>query len=95
MEEHDHPLYKRMGSLAERMGGHGGMDFLMRYRMIDCLRNGEPLDQNLYEGCFLECSDAVVRSFPSKSTVPLKSSLTSPEANGVKRIRWASSRKLY
>jgi predicted dehydrogenase len=52
MEEHDHPLYKRMGSLAERMGGHGGMDFLMRYRIIDCLRNGEPLDQNLYEGCF-------------------------------------------
>jgi len=28
------------------------MDFLMRYRIIDCLRNGEPLDQNLYEGCF-------------------------------------------
>jgi len=52
MEKHDHPLYKRMGSLAERMGGHGGMDFLMRYRIIDCLRNGEPLDQNLYEGCF-------------------------------------------
>jgi len=52
MEKHDHPLYKRMGSLAESMGGHGGMDFLMRYRIIDCLRQGEPLDQNLYEGCF-------------------------------------------
>jgi predicted dehydrogenase len=39
MEKHDHPLYKRMGSLAERMGGHGGMDFLMRYRIIDCLSN--------------------------------------------------------
>jgi predicted dehydrogenase len=52
MEKHDHPLYKRMGSLAEKMGGHGGMDFLMRYRIIDCLRKGEPLDQNLYEGCF-------------------------------------------
>jgi len=52
MEKHDHPLYKRMGSLAERMGGHGGMDFLMRYRIIDCLRTGQPLDQNLYEGCF-------------------------------------------
>ena len=52
MAEHDHPLYKRMGELATRMGGHGGMDFLMEYRMIDCLRKGEPLDQNVYEGAF-------------------------------------------
>lgn len=52
MAEHDHPLYKRMGELAERMGGHGGMDFLMRYRMVDCLRTGTPLDQNVYEGAF-------------------------------------------
>ena len=52
MAEHDHPLYKRMGELATRMGGHGGMDFLMAYRMVDCLRNGEPLDQNVYEGAF-------------------------------------------
>lgn len=52
MAEHDHPLYKRMGELATRMGGHGGMDFLMEYRMIDCLRTGTPLDQNVYEGAF-------------------------------------------
>ncbi len=32
------------------MGGHGGMDFIMLSRMIECLRNGEALDQNLYEG---------------------------------------------
>ena len=34
------------------MGGHGGMDFMMRYRIIECLRSGKPLDQNMYEGCF-------------------------------------------
>lgn len=52
MAEHDHPLYKRAGDLARRMGGHGGMDFLMLYRMIECLRQGLPLDQNVYEGAF-------------------------------------------
>jgi hypothetical protein len=31
------------------MGGHGGMDFLMLYRMVECMRKGEPLDQNVYE----------------------------------------------
>jgi hypothetical protein len=51
-EKYDHPLYKRLGELATRMGGHGGMDFIMRYRIIECLREGLPLDQNLYEGCF-------------------------------------------
>ncbi|MEW2923116.1 Gfo/Idh/MocA family oxidoreductase [Muricauda sp. ANG21] len=51
-EKYEHPLYKRLGSLAAKRGGHGGMDFIMRFRIIECLRNGEPLDQNLYEGGF-------------------------------------------
>ena len=51
-DKYDHPLYKRLGVEAERMGGHGGMDFMMRYRIIECLRKGNPLDQNVYEGCF-------------------------------------------
>ncbi len=51
-EKYEHPLYKRLGELAKKMGGHGGMDFIMRYRMVECLRLGQPLDQNLYEGAF-------------------------------------------
>ncbi len=51
-EKYEHPLYKRLGEVAKKMGGHGGMDFIMRYRIIECLRKGQPLDQNLYEGCF-------------------------------------------
>jgi hypothetical protein len=51
-EKYEHPLYTRLGELARRMGGHGGMDFIMRCRIIECLRLGQPMDQNLYEGCF-------------------------------------------
>jgi predicted dehydrogenase len=50
-EKYDHPLYKRLSSTT-RESGHGGMDGMMVYRIIECLRNGLPLDQNLYEGCF-------------------------------------------
>ena len=32
--------------------GHGGMDGIMLYRIIECLQQGLPLDQNVYEGCF-------------------------------------------
>lgn len=49
-EKYDHPLWKRIGDLAVKMGGHGGMDFVMLFRMVECLRNGEPMDQNVYEG---------------------------------------------
>lgn len=50
--KYEHPLFKRMGELSKKMGGHGGMDFLMLFRIIECLRKGEPMDQNVYEGCF-------------------------------------------
>ena len=49
--KYEHPLFKRMGEVAKKMGGHGGMDFLMLFRMIECLRNGSSLDQNVYESC--------------------------------------------
>ncbi|WP_299810120.1 Gfo/Idh/MocA family oxidoreductase [uncultured Shewanella sp.] len=48
--KYDHPLWQRMGQEAERNGGHGGMDFLMLWRMVYCLRNAEPLDQDVYDG---------------------------------------------
>jgi predicted dehydrogenase len=50
-EKYDHPLYKRLNS-STKNSGHGGMDGIMRYRIVECLRQGLPLDQNVYEGCF-------------------------------------------
>ncbi|WP_041616726.1 Gfo/Idh/MocA family oxidoreductase [Spirosoma linguale] len=43
------PIVKKMGEIAKNVGGHGGMDFLMDWRTIDCLRNGLPLDQDVYD----------------------------------------------
>jgi len=44
------PLIKHVGEVAKQVGGHGGMDFVMDWRLIDCLRNGLPLDQDVYDG---------------------------------------------
>ena len=38
-----------LGDLARKAGGHGGMDFLMDWRLIDCLRNGLPMDHDVYD----------------------------------------------
>ena len=46
-----HPLWRDSGEIAKRMGGHGGMDFLMDLRLCYCLQNGLPLDINVYESC--------------------------------------------
>ncbi|SKB65755.1 Gfo/Idh/MocA family protein [Daejeonella lutea] len=42
-------IVKKVGELAKQVGGHGGMDFLMDWRTIDCLRNGLPFDQDVYD----------------------------------------------
>jgi hypothetical protein len=42
-------IVKRVGEMAKAVGGHGGMDFIMDWRLIDCLRNGLPLDQDVYD----------------------------------------------
>jgi len=42
-------IVKRIGELAKQIGGHGGMDFMMDWRLIDCLRNGLPLDEDVYD----------------------------------------------
>jgi predicted dehydrogenase len=46
----DHPLWKNMKKIAQQAGGHGGMDFIMLWRMVNCLQNGIALDQNVYDG---------------------------------------------
>ncbi|MCY7422896.1 MAG: Gfo/Idh/MocA family oxidoreductase [Chitinophagaceae bacterium] len=48
-EKYTPPIVTKLGEMAKRVGGHGGMDFLMDWRMIDCLRNGIPLDIDVYD----------------------------------------------
>ena len=47
--EYKHPLHKAAGEVAEKVGGHGGMDFLMDIRWVYCLQNGLPLDMDVYD----------------------------------------------
>lgn len=48
-EQYTPPIVKKVGEMAKHVGGHGGMDFLMDWRTIDCLRNGLPVDMNVYD----------------------------------------------
>jgi hypothetical protein len=48
-EKYQPAIVKKIGDLAQQVGGHGGMDFMMDWRTIDCLRNGIALDQDVYD----------------------------------------------
>ena len=49
-EKYTFDLVKQIGATARKVGGHGGMDFLMDWRWASLLRNGLPLDMDVYDG---------------------------------------------
>jgi hypothetical protein len=49
MKKYEHPLAVKIGEIAREVGGHGGMDYIMDWRLVHCLRNGLPLDQDVYD----------------------------------------------
>lgn len=49
MRKYRHPIQVELEQTARKVGGHGGMDFIMDYRLIYCLRNGLPLDMDVYD----------------------------------------------
>lgn len=54
-EQYTPPITKRMGDIAKEVGGHGGMDLLLNWRLIDCLRNGLALDMDVYDAATYSC----------------------------------------
>ncbi|SDE84615.1 hypothetical protein SAMN05421636_10824 [Pricia antarctica] len=48
-EKYTPEIIKKLGEMAKQIGGHGGMDFLMDWRLSDCLRNGLPVDMDVYD----------------------------------------------
>ncbi|HET9710516.1 MAG TPA: Gfo/Idh/MocA family oxidoreductase [Pyrinomonadaceae bacterium] len=48
-EKYESPLWKEQGEMARKLGGHGGMDYLMCYRLVQCLREGLEPDIDVYD----------------------------------------------
>jgi hypothetical protein len=49
MERYKHPVTAHTEAMAAKVGGHGGMDYIMDYRLVYCLQNGLPLDMDVYD----------------------------------------------
>ncbi|MFZ9400886.1 MAG: alpha-N-acetylgalactosaminidase, partial [Opitutales bacterium] len=65
MEANRHPLLTKLLADAKKVGGHGGMDHVMNYRFLDCIRQGITPDLTVYDAAswsaLLDLSDRSVR----------------------------------
>ncbi len=48
-KQYEHPLWTQEGEAARKNGGHGGMDYIMIYRLLQCVREGLPPDMDVYD----------------------------------------------
>ena len=72
MEQYKHPIHKELEETAKKVGGHGGMDFIMDYRLIYCLRNGLPLDQDVYDAAEWSCMGELTRLSIENNSMPVE-----------------------
>lgn len=71
MKLYEHPITKAVGEKAKKVGGHGGMDFIMDYRLVYCLRNGLPLDQDVYDAAEWSCMGELTELSIKNGSMPV------------------------
>ncbi|MBQ7180938.1 MAG: Gfo/Idh/MocA family oxidoreductase [Bacteroidaceae bacterium] len=69
--KYGHQLWREAGEIARRVGGHGGMDYLMDLRWSYCLRHGLPLDMTVYDLATWSCVFPLSEQSVRKHSVPL------------------------
>ena len=73
MKQYKSPiLTEDLEETAKRVGGHGGMDYIMDYRLIYCLRNGLPLDMDVYDLAEWCCLGELVAISISNGSMPVE-----------------------
>jgi hypothetical protein len=71
-EQYESPLWKNQGETARKLGGHGGMDYLMCYRLIECIREGLEPDINVYDAASWSVPGPLSELSVAKGSVPIK-----------------------
>ena len=72
MDNYKHRIHRELEANAKRVGGHGGMDFIMDYRLVYCLRNGLPLDMDVYDLAEWCCLPELTRLSLENGNLPVE-----------------------
>lgn len=72
MEKYKNPIVIGIEEEAKEVGGHGGMDFIMDYRLIHCLQNGLPLDMDVYDLAEWSCLGPLTEISLDNNSAPIE-----------------------
>ena len=67
----EHAYWKETGELARKLGGHGGMDFVMAYRLAQCIREGKPPDIDVYDAAAWSAPGPLSEASVAKGSAPV------------------------
>ena len=70
--QYEHPLWTKVGELARKRGGHGGMDFIMNYRLIQCMREGLVPDMDVYDAAAWSAPAPLSETSVAQGSAPMK-----------------------
>ncbi len=83
-------LTPELEALAKKVGGHGGMDFIMDYRLVYCLHNGLPLDMDVYDLAEWCCVSELSRLSLENGSAPVEvPDFTRGESNRINGFSYA------
>ncbi len=71
-KEYQHPLWRSEGDNAKKIGGHGGMDYIMLYRLLQCIREGLPPDMDVYDAAAWSAVAPLSVASVSKGSAPVQ-----------------------
>ena len=78
MDLYKHPVQKQLvdgvplQEYSLSVGGHGGMDFIMDYRLVYCLHHGLPLDMDVYDAAEWSAMGELTRISIENGSKPVK-----------------------
>ena len=72
MQKYKHPIVKDIEEKAKEVGGHGGMDFIMDYRLMYCLQKGLPLDMDVYDLAEWSCLGPLTELSLDNNSAPVE-----------------------
>lgn len=68
---YEHPLWRELGEKA-RGAGHGGMDYIMAWRLAQCMREGLPPDMDVYDAAAWSAPGPCSELSVARGSAPVK-----------------------
>ncbi len=70
--QYEHPFWKETGELARKLGGHGGMDFVMAWRLVTAIREGRAPDIDVYDAAAWSAPGPLSEQSVAAGSAPVK-----------------------